>query len=93
MMQEFYLFYKKYSNIFIVKFIFLISIKILKFFLKYIYYLKLKKNTNLFNLISQHSRNNYTIPWEDIYFNYNIMNNSIILQHDDKMIKFYDKSI
>lgn len=35
--------------------------------------MKLKRNVSLLNLISQHSLNNYTIPWEDIYFNYNIV--------------------
>jgi hypothetical protein len=72
-MQKFYLFYKKYLNIFIVKTFFLISLKILRFFLRYSCYLRLKKNTSLLNLISKHSLNNYTIPWEDIYFNYNIV--------------------
>ena len=70
--NSFYLLYKKYSTNFI-RTCFLIFIKTLRFFFRYIYYLKLKKNNTLLNLLNQHYSNNYSIPWEDIYFNYNIV--------------------
>ena len=73
MAQGFYLFYKKYLNNLFFKIFFLITIKIFRFFFRYIYYLKLKKNNTLLNLLNQHYSNNYSIPWEDIYFNYNIV--------------------
>jgi hypothetical protein len=68
-----YLLYKKFLNNLFFKIFFLITIKIFKFFFRYIYYLKLKKNNTLLNLFNQYYSNNNSIPWEDIYFNYNIV--------------------
>ena len=71
--NNFYLLYKKYSTFFFIRICALIYIKTLRFFYRYIYYLKLKKNNTLLHLLNQHSLSNFTIPYEDIYFNYNIV--------------------
>lgn len=71
--NNYYLLYKKYSKFFFIRTFSLIFIRALRFSFRYIYYFKLRNNDTLLNLLNKHQLNNYKIPWEDIYFNYNIV--------------------
>lgn len=65
--------YKKFTNIYFFKFFIKNFIYSLRKIFRLVYYLRIKKNIKLFNLIKENYIGNYIIPYEDIYFNYNLV--------------------
>ena len=66
-------FYKKFIHIYFFKFFIKNFIYALRKVFRLIDYLRIKKNSKLFKLIKENYFDNYNIPYEDIYFNYNLV--------------------
>lgn len=65
--------YRKLRHIYFFKSFIKNFIYLLRKILKLFYYLQIKNNSKLFKLINENHLDNYNIPYDDIYFNYNLV--------------------